>query len=130
MLGTLKIVVGILGLYLIAIAGLWMLTPEEMSGQFAITLNGVQGLNTGRGDIGGIFLAAGILCLLGLRNHESASVFLYSVSIIMAAVAFGRLIGFVADGLVLMTILPFIVELGIIVVLCGLAFLVRRRRSN
>lgn len=130
MLLTLKIVVGIIGLYLIAVAGMWMLIPEAVSVQFAITLNGVQGLNTGRGDIGGMFLAAGILCLLGLRNHPSAAVFLYSVSIIMATVAFGRLIGFVADGLVLTTVLPFMVELGIIVVLCGLAFLYSRRDSK
>lgn len=130
MVVTLKVLVGIIGLYLIAIAGMWMLMPEAMSAQFAITLNGVQGLNTGRGDIGGMFLATGILCLLGLRRHESASVFLYSGSIILAAIAFGRLIGFVADGLIVMTIVPFIVELGFIVAMCGLAYLYGRRNSQ
>jgi hypothetical protein len=129
MVVTLKIVVGIIGLYLIVIAGMWMLMPEAMSIQFAITLNGVQGLNTGRGDIGGMFLATGILCLLGLRNHESASVFLYSGSIVMAAIALGRLVGFVADGLVVMTVVPFFVELGFIVAMCGLAYLYGRQKK-
>jgi hypothetical protein len=130
MLVTLKIVVGIIGLYLIVIAGMWMLMPEAMSAQFAITLNGVQGLNTGRGDIGGMFLTAGILCLLGLRNHDSASVFLYSGSILMAAIAFGRAIGFVVDGMVSVTVVPFIVELAIIAAMCGLAYLYARRKAN
>jgi nitrate reductase gamma subunit len=130
MLVTVKFVVGIIGLYLIAIALMWMLMPETIAAQFAITLDGVQGLNTGRGDIGGMFLAAGILCLLGLRNHQSASVFLYSGSILMAAIAFGRVVGFVADGMVPMTVVPFIVELGFIVAMSGLAYLHVQRESQ
>jgi hypothetical protein len=130
MVVTLKIVVGLIGLYLIAIAGMWMLMPETVSVQFGITLNGVQGLSTGRGDIGGMFLATGILCLLGLRSHASASVFLYSGSIILGAIALGRLIGFVADELVAMTVVPFVVELGFVVAMCGLAYLYGRRNSH
>ena len=127
---TLKILVGIIGLYLIVIVSMWMLVPDTIAAQFAITLNGIQGLNTGRGDIGGMFLAAGILCLLGLRNHDSAAVFLYAGSILMAAIALGRLIGFVADGMVVLTVVPFLVELGIVVAMCGLAYLYARRKDR
>ena len=123
----LKFVVGLIGIYLIAIAGMWMFMPDFMSVQFAVTLDGVQGMSMGRGDMGGLFLTAGILCLLGLRDHESASFYLYAVALLMGTIALGRLIGFVLDGPVLMTFLPFLVELGFVVIMCGLAFLYARQ---
>jgi hypothetical protein len=130
MLKALRLVVALIGLWFIAIAGAWMLMPEWMSVQFAITLEGALGYNTGRGDLGGLFLAAGILCLLGLRNHQSAAYFLYSVSIIMGTVAFGRLVGFLFDGVVLTTILPFVVELGFIAIFCTFARMLDRSQSS
>lgn len=121
MVMTLKVITAAIGIWLVAIALGWMLFPADLSAQFGVTLNGVQGMNTGRGDLGGMFLAGGIMCLLGIRRHPSSAWFLYAFALLMGTVALGRVIGFVLDGPDALTIAPFLVEIGFIAVACLLA---------
>ena len=127
MVTTLRVMTAGIGIWLLVIALGWMFVPADLSTQFAISLNDVQGMNTGRGDLGGLFLGGGILCLLGIRRHPSSPWLLYAFAILMGAVATGRLIGFVMDGPVLLTIAPFLVEIVFVVVTCLLA---GKQRSN
>jgi len=112
----LKVIVAGIGLWLVAISMAWMFAPDVISPLFSVVLEGAQGLNAGRGDLGGFFFAAGIFCFIGVSRHPSAKWSLYGFCILLAAVALGRVIGFLLDGPVLMTVLPFLTEIGFIVV--------------
>ncbi len=121
MVTALRVITAGIGIWLLVIGLGWMFAPGDLSAQFAVTLNGVQGMNTGRGDLGGMFLAGGALCLLGIRQHPSSAGLLYAFAILMGAVALGRIVGFVLDGPQLLTVVPFLVELVFIVITCLLA---------
>jgi hypothetical protein len=73
-----------------------------------------------------MFLAGGILCLLGTRWRPSSAGFLYAFAILMGAVALGRVIGFVVDGPDALTVVPFVVEIGFIAV----TWLLARKQSS
>ena len=113
----LKILVGLVGLFCAGMALLWIVTPESGGAQFGVALNGVQGLSSGRADVGGMFLATAVLSFLGLRRGKSAAGNLYAAAIIMGSVAVGRIVGFALDGVIQMTLMPFIFELLFVAVL-------------
>ena len=94
-------------------------TPDAMAPEFSIVPLGVAGLSTIRGDLGGAFIAIGVLIALGLQAN--AARWLYAAAGIISAVAFGRVIGFVADGTVPNSVVPFVVEVVFIVVLLAAA---------
>jgi hypothetical protein len=118
---VLRVITAGIGLWLLAISLAWMFAPGVISPLFGVVLEGAQGLNAGRGDLGGFFAAAGIFCFIGASRHPSAKWFLYGFCILLAAVAFGRVIGFLLDGPVLMTVVPFLTEIGFIVIAATLA---------
>ena len=62
----LKILAGLLSLPLLGLGLKSMLLPESMLGKMAIEVNGSQGLNTVRGDVGGLLLGIGLLLAIGL----------------------------------------------------------------
>lgn len=93
----------VLRVLLVLLAGFFVLmgiyfisAPMEAKQLFAIEPTGVLGLNTIRGDLGGLFLAFGAFAGFGLRNPGSA--WLPALAVIMLTIAFGRLIGLVLDG--------------------------------
>ena len=130
MITSLRIAICGVGIWLLAIAAGWIVVPETLAMEFGISLQGAQGLSTGRGDIGGMFLAGAILCFLGARDHPSAPWYLYAFAMLMLTVAFGRLVGFVFDEVVLQTIAPFVIELVFAGLACWLAGLLRSRSTD
>ena len=112
-----KILVGLVGLFFTGAGLLWFANPETGAGQFGITLDGIQGLSTGRADVGGMFMAAATLSFLGLKGGKLATGYLHAVAIMMVFVATGRVIGFALDGVVQMSLVPFIFEVIFVVVM-------------
>ena len=112
-----KILVGLVGLFFTGAGLLWFAAPETGAVQFGIVLNDVQGLSTGRADIGGMFAAAAVLSFLGIRGGKFAAGYLNAVAIMMGLVASGRVIGFALDGVVQMSVVPFVFEVIFVVVM-------------
>ncbi|MDH3641800.1 MAG: DUF4345 family protein [Gammaproteobacteria bacterium] len=112
---AIKIVVGLMAL-LFTLMGLnLMFNPESAPVQFGIEAAGMHGLSTLRGDLGGMFLGAAVM--LGWGVLRGRTTLFLAVAVLMGAIAFGRIIGFVADGANGQVIMPFIVELVMVVVL-------------
>ena len=112
---AIKIVVGLMAL-LFTLMGLnLMFNPESAPVQFGIEAAGMHGLSTLRGDLGGMFLGSAVM--LGWGVLRGRTTLFLAVAVLMGAIAFGRVIGFVADGANSQVIMPFIVELVMVVVL-------------
>ena len=127
---TQQILVGLVGLFCIGMAGQLMVAPEMGTAQFSISLIGVQGLSSARADLGGMFLATAILCFLGIKGGQFAGGFLYAGAIIMGSVALGRVVGFALDGVVQMTLMPFIFELVFVAILARGAIATQQQTSS
>lgn len=112
---TLKILVGLIAL-LTAFMGLnAMFNPADAAAQFAVTPEGIVGLSTLRGDLGGMFVTSTVLLALGLWRGQTA--FFLAVAILMGLIAFGRLVGFTMDGVEQTVVVPFVLELIFVAVL-------------
>ncbi|HEY6599707.1 MAG TPA: DUF4345 family protein [Pseudomonadales bacterium] len=120
-----RILAGLVGLFFVVWGLRFYFAPEALAAEFAITPLGVAGLSTIRGDLGGAFVAIGGLIAFGLQSN--APRWLYTAALILGAVALGRAIGFVADGTVPSTVVPFVVELVFIAVLLAAARLIGRQ---
>ena len=93
---ALKIIVSLIaGLFLFMGATLMFVPVSGVEG-FSVTPLGADGLNTVRGDLGGMFLASALLLLLGLLQRRPA--WLLAVALLMALIAAGRIVGFLLDG--------------------------------
>ena len=93
---SLKIVIWLIGL-LFAFMGLnTMFDPLANVESLGLTPVGEQGLNTVRGDIAGLFLSSTVLLVLGLIKRRAE--WFLAVAVLMAVIAFGRVVGFVLDG--------------------------------
>jgi len=93
---VLKVLVGLVGVLLALIGLQWMFTPGSVAEQFGLTLTGLPGSSTARADLGGLFVACGAMCFIGLRAGGGA--WLRAVAVIMVCIAVGRSIGLIADG--------------------------------
>ena len=113
---ALKILVGLIALLLLLMGFNLMFAPESAVAGFGITPDGVQGLNTIRGDLGGMFIASTVLLGLGLWKGQPQ--WYLAVAITMGAIAFGRGVGFALDsGPATADLTPFIAELIIVAIL-------------
>lgn len=91
-----------------------MVTPGLASEIFAVSPDGILGLSTLRGDLGGIFLCGGALAGLGLRDPGAA--WLPALALLVGAIALGRLIGLMIDGFDTRAVSNIAVEVLIVVV--------------
>ncbi|MEM7097486.1 MAG: DUF4345 family protein [Pseudomonadota bacterium] len=112
---TLNILVGLAALMLSGLGVMSMFAPRRMVTNFGLEPVGELGLSTLRSVIGGLFLASVALLVIGLITGNTQGY--VAVSIVMAAVAFGRVIGIIMDGFDKAVLPPLIVELVIIAVL-------------
>ncbi|MEM7079905.1 MAG: DUF4345 family protein [Pseudomonadota bacterium] len=112
---TLDVLVGIAALMLTGLGAMSMFAPRRMIANFGLEPTGELGLSTLRSVIGGLFLASVALLLIGLTTGRTEGY--VAVSIVMAAVAFGRLVGIAFDGFDKAVLPPLIVEIVIIAVL-------------
>jgi hypothetical protein len=108
---VIKIVVALLCLPLLALGLGAMFNPMGMLDKFAVEPQGIHGLNTIRGDIGGLLLCNVIMMVMGVWRNNTT--WFLAVAVIMCTVAFGRLIGFVMDGIETAVAPALVVELVI-----------------
>ena len=117
---SLKVVVWLL----VLLFGFWGLNfvfapSGEMLG---VTPLAEHGLNTLRGDIGGLFLGSAVLLVLGLILKKAE--WFLAVAVLMSVIAFGRIIGFVLDG---NPTDPTLTAFGFEIVITAVAILASRR---
>jgi hypothetical protein len=91
-----KIIPALVALLFLAMGINFVFDPVAGAAQVGVTPLGADGLNTIRGDLGGMFLSCAILLMLGIWRAEAA--WLNAVAVLMLVKASGRLIGFVVDG--------------------------------
>lgn len=112
---TLQILVGLATLMLTGLGTMSMFAPQRMVKNFALEPIGAAGLSTIRSVIGGLFLACVAMLLLGLFGGQTIG--FVAVALVMAVVAFGRVVGIIADEFDKAVIPPLLVELVIIAIL-------------
>lgn len=112
---TLQILVGLATLMLTGLGAMSMFAPQRMVKNFALEPIGTAGLSTIRSVIGGLFLASVAMLVYGQFTGQTVA--FVAVALIMGVVAFGRIVGFVADGLDKAAVPPLVVELVIIAIL-------------
>jgi len=110
-----QVAVGLMALAFFGIALNFLFDPLAGAAQFAVVPDGIRGLNTVRGDLGGLFLGAALLLGTGLLRGQT--VWFLAVAVVMGAIAVGRLLGFALDGWSGNSVMEFAGELGIIAVL-------------
>ena len=74
----------------------WTVQPAEMAGKWHLSALDVVGMNNLRGDVGGVFLAAAVLCAFYFRT--GAAVWLRAAAVVMGTVLVGRIFGLALDG--------------------------------
>ena len=96
MILVLRVLVGLFALLFLFLGLQLMLAPESGAVGLSVTPIGEHGLNSLRGDMGGMFVGCGVLLVLGLVQRKAA--WLLSVALLMGLIACGRLLGFALDG--------------------------------
>ncbi len=110
-----RILVGLVAAFFLVWGLRFYFSPDAMAAEFSVAPSGVPGLSTVRGDLGGMFVAVGLLSAFGLRRGSHR--LLYTAATIIGAVAFGRFIGFAYDGTPAPTVVPFVAELVFLAIL-------------
>ncbi len=110
-----RILVGLVAVFFLVWGLRFYFSPDAMAASFSIAPSGVPGLSTVRGDLGGMFVAVGVLAAAGLRRGSHR--LLYTAATIIGAVAFGRFVGFAFDGTPMTSVVPFVAELVFVAIL-------------
>ena len=100
---------------LLGLGTMSMFAPRRMVKNFAIEPVGTAGLSTIRSVIGGLFITSVALLIFGLLTGQTLGFAV--VALLLGIVAFGRIVGIVADGFDKAVVPPLVVELVIIAVL-------------
>ncbi len=93
---TIKILTGLVGLFILANGLAFMFKPELVMAHSAITGNGSFGLSTIRGLIGGSMLTTAILTLMALIKSKPE--LLFPAALILLGWTFGRIVSLIMDG--------------------------------
>ncbi|MCZ6710311.1 MAG: DUF4345 family protein [Gammaproteobacteria bacterium] len=112
---AIKVVVALFAVLFVVLGAGVMLDPSSAPAQFGVESLGLVGSSTLRGDLGGMFIGAALMLAWGLLSGRT-TLFL-AVAVLMGSIAFGRTIGFFVDGANGQVIMPFVVELVMVVIL-------------
>lgn len=93
---ALKVIVGLFALLFLFMGVGFMFDPGSNAAGLGLTPLGEHGLNTLRGDLGGLFIGSTLLLALGVLQRKGE--WLLAVAVLMVVIAMGRLVGFVLDG--------------------------------
>lgn len=124
MVWTMRIVVGLIGLFFLVFGLRFVFTPMDMAAEFLLTPDGIGGLSTVRGDLGGAFIAVAVFTALGLR--PGGAHWLYAAATVNVTIAVARVVGFLVDGTTETAITAFVFEL----VFAALLVIAGRRLSR
>ena len=91
-----KILPALIALLFLVMGISFVFDPVAGAAQVSVTPLGADGLNTIRGDLGGLFLGCALLLALGIVRSEAS--WLISVAVFMLVIAAGRALGFILDG--------------------------------
>ncbi|MDX5983592.1 DUF4345 family protein [Sphingomonas echinoides] len=115
MRNLMRAVVGLVGLFNIALGMAFLFDPAQAVARFFLTPLGTQGLATVRADFTAFFITGGVFALLGAWREETAPL---RVSLSLLGVAIGgRVVSLVLDGAPNTAFPPISVEAGMIAVL-------------
>lgn len=121
---ALKIASALFALLFLVMGVSYLFDPGNAAGDLGLTPIGEHGLNTLRGDMGGLFLASTIMIALGLILRKGE--WLLAVAVLMLTIACGRLVGFVLDG---SPAQPTLVAFGFEIVIATVMILTSRKLS-
>ncbi len=103
-----RLLIGLVGLFNIAVGLGFLVYPAKLGAAFFLTPVGSQGLATLRADFPGFFIGASIFALIGAWRAQATPLF---VPIVMLGLAiFGRFVSLAIDGVGPEAIPPMIVE--------------------
>lgn len=112
---VLRIVIGLIGLFNIAIGLGFLLAPDKLGAAFFLEPIGTQGLATMRADFPGFFIGASVFALLGAWSGQARPLL---VPILMLSLAlFGRFVSIAIDGMAPTAIQPMVAEAVMITLL-------------
>jgi hypothetical protein len=121
---VIKVIIGLLCIPLLALGAKAMFDPTGMIEQLAVDPQGLHGLNTIRGDIGGYMIGVAFMMIAGLWTKNTG--FFVATSIMMSTVLVGRFAGLALDGFDTSVVLLIVVELVII----GVMILAHKRLAS
>jgi hypothetical protein len=102
--------IGLLGLFNMAIGLMFLLTPMKAAAGFFIAPINIQGFATIRADFPGFFIGASLFAMYGAWKARGAPLL---VPLVLIAIAFsGRIVSIFADGTSATTFPPMIAELA------------------
>ena len=110
-----KVTIGLLCLPLLLIGAKAMFNPTSMIEQLNVEPQGLLGLNTIRGDIGGYMIGIAFMMIAGLWTKNTG--YFLATAIIMATVLIGRFTSIAMDGYDATMAPPIVIEMLIITVM-------------
>ncbi|WP_439547239.1 hypothetical protein [Sandarakinorhabdus sp.] len=115
MLGILRVAVGAIALFNIAIGLGFLFNPAGAAANFFLIPDGGQGMATLRADFPGFFITGGTFAMIGALQKDSRALL---VPMLLLAIALtGRCVSLVADGMGPDAIPPMVAEAVMISVL-------------
>ena len=115
MAGVMRVVIGLIGLFNIAIGLGFLFNPAQLAGQFFLSPLGTQGLATLRADFPGFFITGGTFALIGAVKKDGNALL---VPLLLLAIAIiGRSISLAMDGTAPTAYPPMIAEAVMIMAL-------------
>jgi len=115
MAGVMRVVIGLIAVFNIAIGLGFLLNPARLAGQFFLSPLGSQGLATLRADFPGFFITGGVFALIGAVKKDDKAL---QVPLLLLAIAIsGRTISLALDGAAPTAYPPMIAEAVMIVAL-------------
>jgi ribonuclease Z len=92
----LRMLTGLVAVLFLALGLGLLLTPERLTGQFALLPSGYPGFSTLRADLGGLFLGMAAFTLIGVLRASSR--WLTVPSVFLGFIILGRLLNLLLDG--------------------------------
>jgi len=115
MAGLLRLLVGAIGLFNIAIGLGFLFNPAGLAAQFFLIPDGSQGMATLRADFPGFFITGGTFALIGAAQKDARALL---VPMLLLAIALtGRLVSLLADGMPPTAFPPMVAEAVMITLL-------------
>ena len=106
---AIKIVVLVLCIPMLILGFGAMFNPAAVLDKFAVVPEGLYGLSTVRGELGGLLLGSVLMVVIGVVRSNTT--WFLAVAVLMVTVAVGRLVGFVLDGVATAVLPSLIIEL-------------------
>jgi hypothetical protein len=108
MAGVMRVAIGLIAVFNIAIGVGFLLNPARLAGQFFLSPLGSQGLATLRADFPGFFIGASVFALVGAWTGQARPLL---VPILMLSLAlFGRFVSIAIDGMAPTAVQPMVAE--------------------